>query len=89
MGKVEGGHRAIFFNLIGGVQQDTILAEGLHFRIPWFQYPIIYDIRARPRKISSPTGSKAGSGSTGSSPGPAPPLRTGVSSCYRLPPLPP
>uniref|UniRef100_A0A8C5J439 Prohibitin n=1 Tax=Junco hyemalis TaxID=40217 RepID=A0A8C5J439_JUNHY len=27
-------------------------------RIPWFQYPIIYDIRARPRKISSPTGSK-------------------------------
>ncbi|NXS21438.1 PHB2 protein, partial [Mystacornis crossleyi] len=57
---VEGGQRAIFFNRIGGVQQDTILAEGLHFRIPWFQYPIIYDIRARPRKISSPTGSKGG-----------------------------
>ncbi|XP_061492726.1 prohibitin-2 [Rhineura floridana] len=55
---VEGGQRAIFFNRIGGVQQDTILTEGLHFRIPWFQYPIIYDIRARPRKISSPTGSK-------------------------------
>ncbi|KAG9484735.1 hypothetical protein GDO78_008048 [Eleutherodactylus coqui] len=55
---VEGGHRAIFFNRIGGVQQDTILAEGLHFRLPWFQYPIIYDIRAKPRKISSPTGSK-------------------------------
>ncbi|XP_069721628.1 prohibitin-2 [Phaenicophaeus curvirostris] len=55
---VEGGQRAIFFNRIGGVQQDTILAEGLHFRVPWFQYPIIYDIRARPRKISSPTGSK-------------------------------
>lgn len=55
---VDGGQRAIFFNRIGGVQQDVILAEGLHFRIPWFQYPIIYDIRARPRKISSPTGSK-------------------------------
>ncbi|XP_053306207.1 prohibitin-2 [Spea bombifrons] len=55
---VEGGQRAIFFNRIGGVQKDTILAEGLHFRIPWFQYPIIYDIRAKPRKISSPTGSK-------------------------------
>lgn len=27
-------------------------------RIPWFQYPIIYDIRARPRRIISPTGSK-------------------------------
>ncbi|XP_044856352.1 prohibitin-2 [Mauremys mutica] len=55
---VEGGQRAIFFNRIGGIQPDTILAEGLHFRIPWIQYPIIYDIRARPRKISSPTGSK-------------------------------
>lgn len=55
---VEGGHRAIFFNRIGGVQKDKILTEGLHFRIPWFQYPIIYDIRAKPRKISSPTGSK-------------------------------
>lgn len=37
---------------------NTILSEGLHFRIPWFQYPIIYDIRAQPRKISSLTGSK-------------------------------
>merc|ERR1719402_539472 len=34
------------------------MTEGLHFRIPWFQYPIVYDIRARPRKITSPTGSK-------------------------------
>lgn len=54
---VEGGHRAIIFNRIGGVQNE-IYPEGLHFRIPWFQYPIIYDIRSRPRKISSPSGSK-------------------------------
>jgi len=54
---VEGGHRAIMFNRIGGIQ-DYALTEGLHFRVPWFQYPIIYDIRARPRKITSPTGSK-------------------------------
>lgn len=54
---VEGGHRAIIFSRIGGIQSD-IFREGLHLRIPWFQYPIIYDIRARPRKISSPTGSK-------------------------------
>jgi len=54
---VDGGHRAIIFNRIGGIQ-DYNLAEGLHFRLPWFQYPIIYDIRARPRKITSPTGSK-------------------------------
>merc|ERR1712200_289473 len=43
--------------MIGGIQ-DYALTEGLHFRVPWFQYPIIYDIRARPRKITSPTGSK-------------------------------
>jgi len=54
---VEGGHRAIIFSRIGGIQSH-IMAEGLHFRIPWFEYPIIYDIRSRPRKITSPTGSK-------------------------------
>ncbi|KAH8275578.1 hypothetical protein KR026_010999 [Drosophila bipectinata] len=54
---VEGGHRAIIFSRLGGIQND-IYSEGLHVRIPWFQYPIIYDIRSRPRKISSPTGSK-------------------------------
>ena len=55
---VEGGHRAIMFNRIGGIQPETIYSEGLHFRVPWFQYPIIYDIRAKPRLIKSPTGSK-------------------------------
>lgn len=54
---VEGGHRAIIFSRIGGVQND-IFREGLHFRVPWFQYPIIYDIRAKPRTLVSPTGSK-------------------------------
>lgn len=55
---VEGGHRAIIFNRLGGIDPTTIHSEGLHFRIPWFQYPILYDIRARPRIIKSPTGSK-------------------------------
>ncbi|KAK1168601.1 prohibitin-2-like [Huso huso] len=54
---VEGGQRAIIFNRLGGMQ-DTVLSEGLHIRIPWIQYPVIYDIRAKPRKISSLTGSK-------------------------------
>ncbi|XP_015375748.1 PREDICTED: prohibitin-2 isoform X2 [Diuraphis noxia] len=54
---VEGGHRAIMFNRIGGIQRE-VYPEGLHFRLPWFQYPVIFDIRSRPRKISSPTGSK-------------------------------
>lgn len=54
---VDGGHRAIIFSRITGVG-DVVYREGLHFRIPWFQYPIVYDIRARPNQISSLTGSK-------------------------------
>ncbi|GMT13696.1 hypothetical protein PFISCL1PPCAC_4993, partial [Pristionchus fissidentatus] len=54
---VDAGHRAIMFNRIGGLSQD-VYKEGLHFRMPWFQYPIVYDIRARPNQIRSPTGSK-------------------------------
>jgi len=54
---VDGGHRAIIFSRLSGIKQD-IYVEGLHFRVPWFQIPIIYDIRSRPRKLTSPTGSK-------------------------------
>jgi len=54
---VEGGHRAVMFSRIGGVKSE-VYGEGLHFRIPWFQYPIIYNIRSRPSKVGSPTGSK-------------------------------
>lgn len=56
--EVEGGHRAIIFSRLSGIQPDIIYSEGLHFRLPWFQYPITYDIRAKPRLIKSPTGSK-------------------------------
>eukprot|EP00117_Sycon_ciliatum_P000611 scpid87700/ scgid6611/ Prohibitin-2 len=54
---VEGGHRAIIFSRVGGTKEN-VYAEGLHFKWPWLQWPIIYDIRERPRKISSPTGTK-------------------------------
>ena len=45
--KVEGGHRAIIFSRLGGVKDETY-SEGLHLRVPWLQYPIIYDIRSVP-----------------------------------------
>ena len=32
--------------------------EGTHFRIPWLQMPHIFDVRIRPRNISSNTGTK-------------------------------
>jgi len=54
---VEGGHRAVIFSRIGGVKSD-VYKEGIHFRVPWFHYPIIYNIRSRPNRVGSPTGSK-------------------------------
>ncbi|KAL4420948.1 hypothetical protein ABPG77_004577 [Micractinium sp. CCAP 211/92] len=54
---VEGGHRAIVFNRISGIK-DTVYEEGTHFMVPWFERPIIYDVRARPNVITSTSGSR-------------------------------
>uniref|UniRef100_A0A8C5NAC5 Prohibitin n=1 Tax=Gouania willdenowi TaxID=441366 RepID=A0A8C5NAC5_GOUWI len=37
---VEGGQRAIIFNRIGGMQMDTVLSEGLHFRYDPLSTPL-------------------------------------------------
>lgn len=54
---VEGGHRAVVFNRLVGMKQITY-GEGLNFNIPWFERPIIYDIRTRPCNLQTLTGSK-------------------------------
>ncbi|PHH79553.1 hypothetical protein CDD80_4433 [Ophiocordyceps camponoti-rufipedis] len=54
---VDGGHRAIKYRRIGGVSKE-IYSEGTHINIPWFETPIVYDVRARPRNVSSLTGTK-------------------------------
>jgi len=54
---VQGGHRAVMFNRIGGMK-DKVYGEGLNFNIPWFERPIIYDIRTRPVNLQTLTGSK-------------------------------
>lgn len=54
---MEGGHRAIKYTRVGGVKKD-IYTEGTHFRIPWFETPITYDVRAKPRNVGSLTGTK-------------------------------
>ncbi|KAF8503226.1 band 7 family-domain-containing protein [Hysterangium stoloniferum] len=54
---VDGGHRAIKYTRLKGVA-DEIYGEGTHFAIPWFEKPIIFDIRAKPRSIASLTGTK-------------------------------
>lgn len=54
---VPPGHRAIVFNRLTGVGAD-VKPEGTHFMLPWFDRPILYDIRTRPRNIQSLTGSR-------------------------------
>ncbi|BDA43588.1 Prohibitin-2 [Coccomyxa sp. Obi] len=54
---VEGGHRAIVFNRISGIK-DKVYEEGTHLMIPWFEWPYIYDVRARPNVIQSTSGSR-------------------------------
>ncbi|GAY55593.1 hypothetical protein CUMW_165350 [Citrus unshiu] len=54
---VEGGHRAIMFNRITGVK-DKVYPEGTHLMVPWFERPVIYDVRARPHLVESTSGSR-------------------------------
>lgn len=54
---VPSGHKAVMFNRVTGLREQTY-GEGIHARVPWFEYPTIYDVRTRPRNISSLTGSR-------------------------------
>lgn len=54
---VKGGTRAVIFDRYSGVK-ETVMNEGTHFLIPWLQKSIIYDVRTKPRNISTTTGSK-------------------------------
>lgn len=54
---VDAGHRAIKFNRMSGIGQQTY-EEGTHLLMPWFERPIVFDIRTRPRTIVSLTGSR-------------------------------
>ncbi|XP_047323751.1 prohibitin-1, mitochondrial-like [Impatiens glandulifera] len=54
---VDGGHRAIVFNRLGGIK-EKVYPEGTHLMVPWFERPIIYDVRARPHLVESTSGSR-------------------------------
>ncbi|KAM7271833.1 hypothetical protein ACFE04_031047 [Oxalis oulophora] len=54
---VDGGHRAIMFNRLTGVK-EKVYPEGTHFMMPWFEWPVIYDVRARPHLVESTSGSR-------------------------------
>lgn len=54
---VEGGHRGVVFNRLVGVK-DEIYGEGTHLILPWFEWPIIFDVRTRPKELPSLTGTR-------------------------------
>ena len=55
---VDGGERAVMYDLLrGGVLKETV-GEGTHFLIPFVQRPIIIDVRTKPREVPSVTGTK-------------------------------
>lgn len=54
---MDGGERAVMFDRFRGVLNDTS-AEGTHFMVPIIQSPTIYDVRTRPKSLSSVTGTK-------------------------------
>ncbi|XVF57861.1 hypothetical protein PTKIN_Ptkin07bG0016500 [Pterospermum kingtungense] len=57
MYNVDGGQRAVIFDRVRGVLDQTA-DEGTHFLIPWLQKPFIYDIRIKPHTFSSVSGTK-------------------------------
>jgi len=52
---VDPGHRGIVFDRIRGVLPET-KDEGTHFIVPFMQTPVIYDVRLRPKTITSAGG---------------------------------
>ena len=54
---VDGGERVVIFDKFRGLQ-TKVYGEGMHFRLPGIQEPRRFEIRSRPRLISSATGTK-------------------------------
>jgi len=54
---VDAGCMALKYNRLSGVGAATY-REGVHFMVPWFERPIIFDVKARPHTITSLTGSR-------------------------------
>jgi hypothetical protein len=69
---VEGGHRAVMFSRLSGIQvvltffckptahlrKDRVVGEGTHLMVPWLHRPEIFSIRVKARPIVSLTGTK-------------------------------
>ncbi|MES1920434.1 hypothetical protein MHBO_002102 [Bonamia ostreae] len=54
---VKAGHRGIIYSRFSGIL-DKSYGEGTHFLIPFVQKAILFEVRTRPRTITSITGTK-------------------------------
>jgi len=55
---VDGGYRAVVFDRLQNGTLDKVRGEGLHFKIPFIQKPVFYEVRTRFTNIGTETGSK-------------------------------
>ena len=55
--KVDTGHMAVKFSRLTGMGSSTY-REGYNIMIPWFERPVIYDVRSHPMDFKSSSGSK-------------------------------
>ena len=54
---VDGGEKALIFNKIGGLKQK-VYGEGIHFKVPLLQDPILFDVRLTPNVLETKTPTK-------------------------------
>jgi len=54
---VVGGQRAVVYNRISGVDMTT-KAEGMHFKLPWFDRPTIFNVKYEPYLLRTMSGSR-------------------------------
>jgi hypothetical protein len=55
---VNPGHLGIVYYRNSGIDEHHLAREGLNFLVPWLMRPIIFDVRTRPKLITSTSGSK-------------------------------
>jgi prohibitin 1 len=44
---VDGGERAIIYDIFKGIENNVIKGEGMHFKMPFVEKPIIFDVRIK------------------------------------------
>jgi len=54
---VEAGSRAVKFNRLSGVG-NQVYHEGTHVQIPWFEWPIIFNVQTKAKVMTSTSGTK-------------------------------